>query len=222
MNKRKFLTIILDLIFPIVFNLVFFLLLKDNQEPSVWIAYAFIHLAYVLMISTPLLVPKSKNTHVFKETSFLISFIGFIAILFMGLIIILLKPSNYLFSLIPLIIIFSIEILIYVINMIGNIETAKIDQKKKEERDFINQLLTNLKLVNHNDKKINKLLNGLIDKIDHSPSRSDVSIFELENKILSSSKNLISANLDERQAEIVIQEIINMIDQRNNALSMLN
>ena len=29
--------------------------------------------------------------------------------------------------------------------MIGNIETAKIDQKKKEERDFINQLLTNLK-----------------------------------------------------------------------------
>ena len=106
----------------------------------------------------------------------------------MGLIIILLKPSNYLFSLIPLIIIFSIEILIYVINMIGNIETAKIDQKKKEERDFINQLLTNLKLVNHNDKKINKLLNGLIDKIDHSPSRSDVSLFELENKILSSSK----------------------------------
>ena len=58
------------------------------------------------MISTPVLVPKSKNTHVFKETSFLISFIGFIAILFMGLIIILLKPSNYLFSLIPLIIIF--------------------------------------------------------------------------------------------------------------------
>ena len=71
-------------------------------------------------------------------------------------------------------------------------------------------------------KKINKLLNGLIDKIDHSPSRSDVSLFELENKILSSSKNLISANLDERQVEIVIQEITNMIDQRNNALSMLN
>ena len=88
-----------------------------------------------------------------RKHHFLISFIGFIAILFMGLIIILLKPSNYLFSLIPLIIIFSIEILIYVINMIGNIETAKIDQKKKEERDFINQLLTNLKLVNHNDKK---------------------------------------------------------------------
>ena len=62
----------------------------------------------------------------------------------------------------------------------------------------------------------------MIDKIDHSPSRSDVSLFELENKILSSSKNLISANLDERQVEIVIQEITNMIDQRNNALSMLN
>ena len=61
MNKKTGLWIALDLIFVIVFNVVFFTLLGGEHPASVWVAYAFIHIAYIMVVVTPFLTRKERS-----------------------------------------------------------------------------------------------------------------------------------------------------------------
>lgn len=61
--SRQIIWLILDAIFLIVFNVCFFILIADAEElpPSIWISYAFIHLSYILLLSTPFLVRQGNR-----------------------------------------------------------------------------------------------------------------------------------------------------------------
>ena len=61
MNKKQVLWILLDLVFFIIFNVVFFVAGGTEHKASVWISYAFIHVAYIMLVITPLLVRKTTN-----------------------------------------------------------------------------------------------------------------------------------------------------------------
>ena len=65
MSKKGILWILLDLIFLAVFNAIFFVAIETKQPASVWIAYGFIHFAYLMVIATPLLIRKSSSASVF-------------------------------------------------------------------------------------------------------------------------------------------------------------
>lgn len=43
MNKKRILWILLDLVFLIIFNTIFFMLGGVHNKTSVWVAYGFIH-----------------------------------------------------------------------------------------------------------------------------------------------------------------------------------
>ena len=86
MDKKRFLWIILDLVFLIVFNVVFFVAGGTKHEASVWISYGFIHFAYIMMLITPFLVKKSTNTAVLGFPLYSISSAYFLVAFIVGLI----------------------------------------------------------------------------------------------------------------------------------------
>ena len=92
MQKTKVLRIALCCIFPILFNLMFFMLSGSQYSASVWITYAFIHLAWVLLIATPLLSPQGATNSIFRLSIYSVSLIYFLAELIMGVIIIFVQP----------------------------------------------------------------------------------------------------------------------------------
>ena len=62
MRKKNVLWILLDLVFLIVFNVVFFVAGGTDHPASVWISYGFIHFSYIMLLITPILIRKSVNT----------------------------------------------------------------------------------------------------------------------------------------------------------------
>lgn len=71
--KKVILWVLLILVFLIVFNTIFFLVGILPHPLSVWLSYGFIHLAYLMVILTPLLTRKSSSASIFGASIFTIS-----------------------------------------------------------------------------------------------------------------------------------------------------
>ncbi len=94
MQKTKGLRIVLYVIFPILFNILFFMLGGFHHPASVWIAYSFIHLAWLLLIVTPLFTPPGTLKGIFNLSSYSVSLIYFLTELVVGIIIIVSQPQS--------------------------------------------------------------------------------------------------------------------------------
>lgn len=53
MKRVNILWLLLDSLFLIAFNVLFFMFV-DYRTDSVWVSYGFIHFSYILMLLTPL------------------------------------------------------------------------------------------------------------------------------------------------------------------------
>ena len=89
--KKTVLWVLLDLVFVIVFNVVFFVAGGVEHNPSVWISYAFIHLAYLMVLITPLLIRNSSSSAVFGFSIYTISTTYFFIEFVVGLVFIFLN-----------------------------------------------------------------------------------------------------------------------------------
>ena len=58
--RKNIIKIILYAIFPFLFNIMFFMLGGAEHPASVWISYVWIHIAYFIMVATPLYVRKTQ------------------------------------------------------------------------------------------------------------------------------------------------------------------
>lgn len=73
MSKKSVLWIIMDLIFLVVFNTVFFVAGGFDHPASVWVSYGFIHFSYLMVIITPFLIRKSSSSAVFGFSLYSVS-----------------------------------------------------------------------------------------------------------------------------------------------------
>ena len=94
MNKKSALWIILDLVFLIVFNTVFFVAGGFEHPASVWLSYGFIHFAYLMVIATPFLIRKSSSAAVFGFSLYSISSTYFLVEFIVGLIFVFLRQES--------------------------------------------------------------------------------------------------------------------------------
>ena len=95
MNRKTIYYVLLSLIFPIAFNGVFFLLAGTEHPASVWIAYGFIHFAYVVFVGTPLLVKEGKSSVIREASLSMIAKAYCVVEFFVGLIFILVSSESY-------------------------------------------------------------------------------------------------------------------------------
>lgn len=135
MKRISILWTLLNSIFLIVFNLLFFLLGNvESFTTSVWISYGFIHFAYFVLLFTPLLVRKSEVEADYQIPLYLITGTYFLIEFIAGITFILIAPETVKLTLIVQIILASVFLGCLLANLIANEYTANSHLKNNKQK----------------------------------------------------------------------------------------
>lgn len=224
MKKKTALWILLDLVFLLVFNVVFFVAEGEKHLASVWIAYAFIHFAYLMVLVTPYLIRKSSSAPVFGFALYSVSSIYFLIQLAVGIVFICLKQESIKVSFITQIVIAGIYALILISNLIANESTAASLEKHEAEVGYIKESSSRVhSLIDKvGDKRADKAIEKTYDLLHASPAKTRSSVQSLEREILSLTWELESAVFEKDvDGVIAAAEAINTkAEERNRRLKM--
>ena len=224
--KKTILYILLDLVFLIVFNAIFFLADGSDRNLSVWISYAFIHIAYLMTLVTPLLSGKSKNSSTFGAVIGSVSFTYFILEFIVGVIIILINPEGFKAAFIIQLIMAGIYLVFLFSNMIANINTEESEGRRQVELAYVKESSMRLKTIMEmaGDKELSKKIEKAYDLVHSSQTRSDIAVRDIELRVMSLISELGNAvsvgNVGE--ADRIIGQIIFNASERNTRLKLMN
>lgn len=188
MKKTRILWILLDLIFLIVFNVLFFTIAGYKGHPaSVWISYGFIHAAYALLLLTPFFVTKGKSADVYRYSLDTISSGYFMVELVAGVIFILVHSENWKVALIIQIILLAAYAFALLTHMLANEKTAASEARSQVEIKFVRTAAAQLEGIMNSasDKEIRKLVEKAYDAARSCQTKSHPQVEALENGMLS-------------------------------------
>ena len=218
MNKQNVLWVLLDLVFLVVFNIVFFVVGGTEHEPSAWLSYGFIHFAYLMVVVTPFLTRKSSSSSVFGFTLFAIAVSYFLVELVVGVVFCILNMADYKVALVTQVVLAGIYLAILLSNLIANEETADALQVKESEVAFIKTGTIRLKglLSSTGDKQTDKAIETAYDTLRSSPTSSDPSVRQYELAILDDIDGLEAAinNNDLQNARGLAERITSNANER--------
>jgi len=222
MEKKRTLWILLDLIFLIVFNVVFFIAGGTDHPTSVWISFGFIHFAYIMLLITSFLIRRSSNTAVLGFPLYSISSTYFIVAFVVGLIFIFVRPESYKAALIVQVIIAAIYAVMLISHMIANESTADSMERHEMEMRYIRDASSKLQGIMDftSDKQLRKKIENLYDLLHSSPAKSNNSVRDYEVtvlKLIDALKGNIERN-DISAAETNISKIERTASERNRHL----
>lgn len=226
MNKKNVLWLILDLIFLVIFNIVFFVIGGTDHPASVWISYGFIHFAYLMLLVTPKLIRKSSSSAVFGFSLYSISSTYFLIALITGVVFILVRSESFKISLVVQIIIAGIYAIMLVSHMIANEHTADSIERHEMELQYVRESSASLKSIMNRveDKKVKKQIEKAYDLIHSSQVKSNNSARDYELTVMDLIEVLeqnISRN-DLVAASTTIEKIIRNADERNRRVRLGN
>ncbi len=225
MNKKSILYILLDSVFLAVFNTVFFVIGGTEHPATVWISYAFIHLAYIMVLATPILIRKSSSSSVFGFSLHSISAVYFLAEFVLGLVFILIASDSYKAPLVVQVILAGIYAILLITNLIANENTAESIEQHEIEVAYIKDSASRIKLLigKASDKKANKEIEKAYDLLHSSPAKSHRSVEVLEMDIKNTISELEDAIKNDNTDEILqlVEKIISTTEERNRRLKTL-
>lgn len=221
MNKKKVvLVILLDLVFLIMFNVLFLVLggVKDRGA-SVWISYGFIHFAYLMVLLTPALTRKSSASSLFGMTICEVSSGYFVIEFILGLIFILAKPETIKAPLCTQVILAGIYLVVLIIHLLANETTADNLQRQEEEVAFIKTASSRVKalLDKTDEKNLNKAIESTYDLLHSSPSKSCLAAKTYEKDVMDRIAELEGAVASANKDRIIVltREITGIMEERN-------
>lgn len=224
MNKKSVLWIILDLVFLIVFNTVFFVARGFEHPASVWLSYGFIHFAYLMVIATPFLIRKSSSAAVFGFSLYSISSTYFLIEFVVGLIFIFLSQESVKAALIVQIIIAGIYAVILISHLLANESTADSVERREEEVSYIKTAASRVKALigKLDNKKANKEVEKVYDLLHSSPTKTISSAHSLEMEIKNKISELegVVAAKDNDAVITLAGELLQTIEERNRKIRL--
>lgn len=225
MNKKAVLWGILDLIFLVVFNTVFFVVGGTDHVASVWIAYGFIHFAYVMLLITPFLMRKSSRATVLGLPIYLICSVYFLVALVVGIVFVLLKAESYKASLLFQVVIAGVYGVLLVVTLLANEHTQAAVQRHEAEVSYIKAAASRVKALigKLDNKKANKTLEKAYDILHSSPVRTTPEVAEMESNILRLIADLEEAVLANNETDVITiaRGIVIMAEDRISKLKQL-
>lgn len=226
MNKKSVLWILLDLVFLIVFNTVFFVAGGTSHTPSAWVAYGFIHFSYLMVLATPFLIRKSSSSAVFGFSIYSISSTYFLAEFIVGAFFILMKQDSYKASLIVQIVIAGIYAVILLSHLLANEHTADSVERHEAEVIYIKSAASKVKLLigKISDKKTNKEIEKVYDALHGSPTKSNYSVKEIEVSIMDKIGELENAvaSQNTQKVQLLAGSLLSLVQERNQKLRQSN
>ena len=222
MKKKNVLWTILNLIFLIVFNVLFFAMGGDEHHASVWISYVFIHFAYLMLLLTPKLIRAGKSSAVFGFSLYSISASYFLIEFITGIIFILVAPESYKATLVVQLCMAGLYGILLVSHMLANEYTAEAEEKRQSQISYVKDASAKMKrlLDSISDKETKKKVERVYDAIYSSPVKSHPNLMEIEERILTSVNELdcmISAGNEEGVISVA-NSLLLLINERNNLL----
>ncbi|MFC6275258.1 hypothetical protein ACFQET_06990 [Levilactobacillus tangyuanensis] len=223
MSKQRKLWVLLDLVFLIAFNIVFFVLGGANGTAAIWWAYGFIHLAYILLLVTPYMVRKnSSSTALFNMSLYSISMTYFLITFVCGLIFIFRYPQMGSLSLVSQVIITGLYAIILIAHIIANDRTADALVVHEQELQFVKVSSGKLAgiLARTQDAGLKKKVEQAYDLAHASQVKSSTAAQMTEHAVLAAIDELDRATAvrDQKEMAILLDRIINGIENRNRQL----
>ena len=226
MKKKTLLFILLDLVFLAVFNALFFIIGGTQHKTSVWLCYGFIHLAYLLLVLTPVLCGKERKSAVLHLAVEAVSEVYFLITLIIGLVFIFIAPDSIKVPLLIQILVTGFYLILLLVNLIANTDSGEKVSRQKSETAYIKDSAARLKLLIDKlpERRANKAIERAYDTLRSSPTRSDDSVFSLEQSIADQISYLESAVKlgDSKKAETIAHDIAELVNERNSILKQRN
>lgn len=220
--KKTVLWVLLDLVFIIVFNVVFFVASGFELNPSVWISYAFIHIAYLMVLITPLLIRSSSSAVVFGFSIYTISTTYFFIEFVTGLVFIFLNMDTVQAAIIVQVILAGLYAVMLISTLISNEKTADDIERQEQEVAYIKESASRVKslIETAEGKKAKKEIEKIYDLLHSSPTKSNPYAYSIENQIVDRISELeyaVSIN-DENSICSLCNDITSLTNERNRRL----
>lgn len=219
MKRKAVYATILDLIFIIVFNIVFFVSGGSEHPTSVWISYGFIHFAYIMVLVTPFFTPKNSSAAILGAASGYISTAYFVAELVIGSIFIVLKRESYIAALLVQLVVLGVYAAILLVNLISNEQTAQDLEQHEREVEYINFAASKVKPLVEKapDKRSERAVEKVYDLLHSSPTASSPLVRSLEEEIVRDIDSLEQCVMagDSESIISVASAIVDLVGERN-------
>jgi hypothetical protein len=231
MKRVNIYWLLLDSLFLVVFNLLFFLLgdvsaNETNIPKSVWISYGFIHFAYLIMLITPLLVRHGNASINYSRPLYGVSSTYFLVELLAGVTFILIAPESTKVAVIVQVILATLFLAYLLMHLIANEHTAANVERHEAELLYVKESSAKLQSVMSQitDKATAKKVERIYDLIHSSPVKSNTSVRSLEQQIISEIDNLRNAVANSETESIISlsDKIYRLAEERNIQLKLYN
>lgn len=224
MLKKKFFWIVLDSVFIVVFNLIFFLVKEDFNNNCIWISYFFIHFSYLVLVMSSYLTVRN-NRVTLGYPIYTLTSIYFVVSFFIAIIFILFDISSYKFTTIIYVLLtgaFLVSLLTY---MISNEKIKEDLERSESEREYVKLGSTKLQVIMNQlqDKNRLKEVEKLYDLLHSSPMKSNEYCKKYEIIVLNYIDRLedsVSSNSDD--FDLIVKEIEQNAFNRNKFLNGMN
>ena len=218
MSKQNVLWALLDLVFIVVFNVVFFVVGDIEHSVSAWMSYGFIHFAYLMVLATPLLVRKGPSSAVFGFSLYSIAATYFFIELIVGVVFIFLNQEDFKPALVVQVILAGAFLATFLSHMIASERTG-------DAVEYIKTAAARLKSIQGatGDKAADKALEKAYAIVRTSPTRSNAAINPYELKLLDAIELLeVAANAnDVEQVKACSAGVITATNERNQRLRLM-
>jgi len=227
MKRVNILWLLLDSLFLIVFNLLFFMLGDvENFKTSVWISYGFIHFAYLVLLLTPWFVRRGSTEYLYRRVPYLVTSIYFLTELLIGVTLILIAPETTKTIIIIQVVLATLFLGLLLVYLIVNERTANNAKQCETDLLYVKECATKVHsiLQQITDKAVAKKIEQVYDLLHCSPAKSNTDVRLLEQQVISEIERLesvVSQNKTE-QIALIADKIYRLADERNKQLKNSN
>lgn len=226
MNKKNVLWLLLDLVFLVIFNVVFFVLGGTEHPASVWISYGFIHFSYIMLMITPKLIRKSSSSAVFGFSLYSISSAYFLIAFIVGVIFVFVRSESYKVSLVSQVIIAGLYLIMLISHMIANEHTADSIERHEMELQYVKESSAKIKGImgSVEDRKLKKQIEKAYDLIHGSQTKSNNAARDYELTVMDLLE-VLEQNIKHNDlvaASTTLDKIIKNAEERNRRVRLGN
>lgn len=220
--KTTLIRIVFTLVFLVVFNTLFFLLSGTDNPTSVWVSYAYIHVAYFTILFLPVLKTKGDASYYLSSVLYGQAITYFILELIAGVVFIIYRMESPVWSLVVQTALWLIFVVLILGNAWANQATAQSLEKRKQDIDAYQSMRMSLKrLMAKTDKpELKRLIADCSDKLEASSSRqtqeSEKIDIEIEQAIASLRQSLTGDDIKESTS--LARQLAGLIEERKTIL----
>lgn len=220
--KTTLIRIVFTLVFLVVFNTLFFLLSGTDNPTSVWVSYAYIHVAYFTILFLPVLKTKGDASYYLSSVLYGQAITYFLLELIAGMVFIIYRMESPVWSLVVQTALWLIFVVLILGNAWANQATAQSLEKRKQDIDAYQSMRMSLKrLMAKTDKpELKRLIADCSDKLEASSSRqtqeSEKIDIEIEQTIASLRQSITGDDVEESTS--LARQLAGLIEERKTIL----